>query len=211
MAIYGKIFLSRYLARNPWVHGHLWQIGTVVLAIMIVEIIRETRKNNPRQLATTIKSDPVSSQIVGRSALRQRSAVVSGSWIVASAATLRNAKRPLEVRAPKSLRIPLGVCLLMLLFATLGDFPYDFFVLLRVVIFVSCALTLTSIWKSKQASSWFWALLFIAVLYNPLLPIHLHRTTWIWLNISAIVVLVLFCAVLKSEDLTDNVGTARGR
>jgi hypothetical protein len=204
---YGRIILGRYLARNPWVQGHLWQIGTVVGAILILEMIRETRKNNPRKVQTLIKSAPVSTQIGGQSSLGNRTDVVAASSIAASAATLRNAKRRLEVNAPKSLRIPLILSLLMLLFAALGDFPYDFFVLLRVVIFVTCGLAFTSIWKAKRTSSWLWVLVFIAVLYNPLLPVHLHRTTWIWLNVSAFAVLGLFCLVLKSVDSTDSVVT----
>jgi hypothetical protein len=204
---YGRIILSRYLARSPWVQGHLWQIGTVIGAILIVEMIRETRKNNPRKVQTPINSVPVSSQIKDQSSLGQPKEMVAASSIVPSKAPLWNDQRRWEIKAPKSLRIPLGISLLMLLFAALGDFPYDFFVLLRVVIFVTCGLAFISIWKSKRTSSWLWVLLLIAVLYNPLLPIHLHRITWIWLNVTALIALGLFRAVLKSEDFTDHVGT----
>jgi hypothetical protein len=79
-----------------------------------------------------------------------------------------------------------------LAFAAFADMPYDFFVLLRVLVFLTCVILLAALWKAQLVSGWFCLVTGIALLYNPLLPIHLHRDTWSWINIVTIV----FCALV---------------
>jgi len=106
----------------------------------------------------------------------------------------------LKVEAPKSLRIPLIISLGFLIFAVSGNWSYDFFVLLRVVIFTTCIISLVAIWKANRSSNWLGVLVAIGVIYNPLLALHLHRPTWNWLNWVAIIVLGLLCNLLKPEQ-----------
>jgi len=105
-----------------------------------------------------------------------------------------------RVEAPKGLRIPLGISLVFLICAVVGDWPYDFFVLLRVVIFTSSIIALVAIWKADRSSNWLGVLLATVVIYNPLLSLHLHKSTWNYLNWAAIIVLGLLCSVLKPEQ-----------
>jgi hypothetical protein len=38
----------------------------------------------------------------------------------------------------------------------------------------------------------------IALLYNPLLPIHLHRDTWAWINIATVAVFCALTALIRA-------------
>lgn len=91
-------------------------------------------------------------------------------------------RKRLLIDAPKGLRIPLGIAVAFLLCGIVGDWAYDFFVLLRIDVFTTCVIVLSAIWKAERSNHWLGVLLAIVVLYNPLLPIHLHKETWSWLN-----------------------------
>jgi hypothetical protein len=107
----------------------------------------------------------------------------------------------LKVEAPTGLRIPLVMSVIALIIAIFADMPYDFFVLLRVLIFVTCIACATTLWKSGQAGTiWLWIMVTIAVVYNPLLPIHLKRETWEWINIATIPVFCLLCFLIKQHQ-----------
>jgi hypothetical protein len=83
----------------------------------------------------------------------------------------------LRVVTAGSLRIPLTLSLAALIVAIFVDLPYDFFVLLRVIVFVTGIIALAALWKTDRSTNWVWILLTVTVLYNPVLPIHLHRET----------------------------------
>jgi hypothetical protein len=75
----------------------------------------------------------------------------------------------------------------MVLFGALGRWPYGYYQLLR---FIVCGVSLyvaymAYIWKKQWATCLFGI---IAVLFNPLIPIHLSRELWQPID--------LFCAVL---------------
>lgn len=116
-------------------------------------------------------------------------------------------RRRLRVVAPKSLRIPLLASLSALALAVFGDLPYDFFVLLRVLVFITCCMSLAIIWRYDRTSNWIWVFISIAVLYNPFLLIHLHKSTWSWINFIAFIVLGLFCLILKPIEVSHTEST----
>jgi hypothetical protein len=89
-----------------------------------------------------------------------------------------------------NLRIPLVLSTLALALAAFAEMPYDFFLLLRVLVFLTCAIVMVALWKAQIVSGWFWLIAGIALTYNPLLPIHLHRETWVWINIATIAIFV---------------------
>jgi hypothetical protein len=71
-------------------------------------------------------------------------------------------------------------------------------VLLRVVVCTTCIIAVGGIWKART-TIWLWVLIATAVIYNPLLPIHLHQSTWIWLNWAALFAVGVLCSALKSK------------
>jgi hypothetical protein len=64
-----------------------------------------------------------------------------------------------------------------LLFGALGRHQYDYYVLLRVA---TCAAGAYSGYLAAEQGKrpWAWTLGVIAVLFNPLVPVHLSRSAW---------------------------------
>ena len=91
----------------------------------------------------------------------------------------------------KKLVIPCIVASLMLILA-LFDMPYGYYTLLRIIVCGIGVFVAISAYNSRK----FWAIYlfgFIAVLFNPLVPIHLDREIWQTIDI---VCAVLFCGAL---------------
>ena len=93
----------------------------------------------------------------------------------------------------KRLVIPCIVASLMLILALL-DMPYGYYTLLRLVVCGMGVFVAIFAYNSRK----FWAVYlfgFIAVLFNPLVPIHLDREIWRGIDI---VCAVLFCGALPA-------------
>lgn len=66
---------------------------------------------------------------------------------------------------------------LLLFLAVFGDFPYSFFQLLRVAVFVFAVFIAVQAHKAeKESMAWLFGA--VAFLFNPLFPIHLSRSIW---------------------------------
>ena len=63
------------------------------------------------------------------------------------------------------------------LLGALGRWPYDYYVVLRVVTCASAAFVAFNAHK-WQRMRWLWLFGGIAILFNPLVPVHLSRVTW---------------------------------
>mgnify|MGYP001072638627 CR=1 FL=1 len=72
--------------------------------------------------------------------------------------------------------IPSLIAAIMLL-AALGKWPYGYFILLRWVVTASAVFVAIVALNTKQYwGIWLFGLL--AILFNPIAPVHLNRTTW---------------------------------
>ena len=68
-----------------------------------------------------------------------------------------------------------------LLFVAIFGLPYDYYTFLRLAI---TGLSLYAAFELLEKGSVnFWVMLFIALLFNPLIPIHLSKGIWILINI----------------------------
>lgn len=89
-----------------------------------------------------------------------------------------------------------------MLFIGLGDLPYGYYTLLRILV---CASTAYLAWQHYNycAELTWWTLLlgFIAVLFNPIIPIHLERE--IWAPIDVISAAVLIVHMIKSQKILE--------
>lgn len=65
----------------------------------------------------------------------------------------------------------------IMLFLAIGYWPYDYYVILRLVV---CGVAVYGL-VTLMEKSWPWASAFgvMAVLWNPLFPIHLSKEAWI--------------------------------
>jgi uncharacterized membrane protein YccC len=93
--------------------------------------------------------------------------------------------------------IPAVIAVLMLL-AALGHWPYGYYQFLRLVV---CGTGLYVAWLLAYSSKYPWTAWFfvpIAILFNPLVPVHLSRDTWQLIDPICAVVFLLACIVAKA-------------
>ena len=58
------------------------------------------------------------------------------------------------------------------------------------------------VWRGTvQGIKWAWALVPLAILFNPVAPLHFSRSTWQTLDIVAAVVLVSAASVMETATL----------
>jgi hypothetical protein len=82
----------------------------------------------------------------------------------------------------------------MLFFAVTGRHPYSFYTLLR---WICCAAFAYSAFTASEKNrvAWVWIFGVLAVLFNPIVPVHLQRDTWQivdWGTIGVIVIAATF-------------------
>lgn len=88
---------------------------------------------------------------------------------------------------------------ILLLLAIPSGWPYDFYILLRWVIFISSLIVALGFHKSKITA---WALIFgaIAFLFNPIIPVYLNKPSWVLIDfVSATLFFLAGYSVKKAE------------
>jgi hypothetical protein len=93
--------------------------------------------------------------------------------------------------------IPQAIAVVMLLWALNPENPYGYYVLLR---FVCCAvfvyLAIEALNQKKEGCVWVFGV--TAVIYNPLIRIHLTREIWSVVNIVTIILAIYSTFILKA-------------
>jgi hypothetical protein len=158
---------AKLLGQIPFVNNHVWMLAEKGIKLL------QTRTPKPSHRSEF------------REALFELTRAVVGA--------LGRARLDLS----KGLIFPLIASITTLFIAVFGDVPYDFFMLLRVLVFITCAIVAVGLFRIDAIAKWFWIVVAIALLYNPLLPIHLHRSTWEWINIVTIPVFATLSILLR--------------
>jgi hypothetical protein len=78
----------------------------------------------------------------------------------------------------------------MLAWALVPTNPYGYYVLLRVMICAICAYLAFAAFEQQQLG-WVWVLAITAVVYNPVIRVHLNREIWSGVNIATMILLAL--------------------
>ena len=87
----------------------------------------------------------------------------------------------------------------MLLLA-LADWPYGYYILLRFVVCGSAAfVAYLGYLINKQWIIWTFGI--IAVLFNPLILIHLNRELWAFIDVIVAVIFVVSIFIFKSKKI----------
>jgi hypothetical protein len=86
-----------------------------------------------------------------------------------------------------------------MLLAALGDWPYGYFQLLR---FVVCGAGAYVAWVSYHSRyAWAaWPFGFVAILFNPLAPVHLSRATWQPVDLACAALFLLAAATRRQSS-----------
>src|SRR5262245_692633 len=84
----------------------------------------------------------------------------------------------------------------MLVYAALEKHPYRYYTLLR---WICCPVFAYSAFTAHENNRLPWAWIFgvLALLYNPILRVHLDRTTWTGVNWVTVAVLVVAAIVFR--------------
>ena len=89
-----------------------------------------------------------------------------------------------------------------LLFWALGGHPYGYYTLLR---FIVCGVTAYGAWFAYQLDKkgWVWCLGIIAILFNPIFPVHMDRGTWAIVDIGVAIILLVSLFGLRRPEISD--------
>lgn len=110
------------------------------------------------------------------------------------------ARAPVDNRRLVALRhhASVWVAPAILLIAALFPWPYGYYGLLRLAVFVVSAWIAYEQWRFDDAvSGWVVAFGGVALLYNPFMPVHLTREIWSVLNIATAVLFLAHLRALK--------------
>ena len=83
-------------------------------------------------------------------------------------------------------------------FVAVADLPYGFYVLLRWIV-CATATALAFDFFRLRIIGWVWGIGILAVLFNPLVPIHFNRETWRILDVLAGIILLISGRVASTK------------
>jgi hypothetical protein len=84
-----------------------------------------------------------------------------------------------------------------MLLAAIGRWPYGYFVLMRWVVCSSAVFVAVVAYKGRRYwGTWLYGLL--ALLFNPIIPVHLSRGTWRPLDVVAGIAMVI--SIVQSSE-----------
>ena len=90
---------------------------------------------------------------------------------------------------------------IIVLLGALGNHPYSYYTLLR---FVVCGVNAYGAYFAKEIDKigWAWALGIIAVIFNPIFPIHLDRDTWVIIEVGVAVFMFFTLFFIRNSKHT---------
>jgi hypothetical protein len=99
----------------------------------------------------------------------------------------------------KKIWIPQAIAGPMLAWALKPANPYGYYMLLRIACCAVCTYLAVAA-ASAGKTPWTWALSIFAVLYNPIMRVHLTRDIWSVVNVVTIIVLAVSIAQLERKE-----------
>ena len=93
--------------------------------------------------------------------------------------------------------IPAAVAALAL-FAALGEWPYGYYTLLRLVVCGAGAYTAFVMYQwQKPGLAWLFG--FVAVLFNPVVTVHLSRSLWCPIDLSCPILFAIVALIVNKR------------
>jgi hypothetical protein len=104
----------------------------------------------------------------------------------------------------KSIPWPVWFVPPILLVAATAHLPYGYYTFIRVVVFgIAGVIAFVGFRDRPLVRVWSIPIALIGALFNPLVPVYLHRQTWFWLDLGAAAVFVahlIFVRVARAPD-----------
>lgn len=88
----------------------------------------------------------------------------------------------------------------MLLLAVFHGLPYTYFRILRWVIVIVGAINAYQEYESGK-TGWMWIMIVISILFNPIAPIYLTKSTWSIIDVITAVFMFSYISTNKNEKL----------
>jgi len=87
----------------------------------------------------------------------------------------------------------------LMLLQALDRNPYDYYTILRWVV---CGVAIYVTWLALVAEkvSWAWVYGIMAVMFNPIVPIHLNKQAWAPIDLAAAALMVISIFTVKPES-----------
>jgi hypothetical protein len=96
-----------------------------------------------------------------------------------------------HIKASVILRLISGILLLL----AIGSHPYSYYTLLRWIVSGTSFFTAWT-FSMNEKRSWTWTFSIIGILFNPIAPVYLDKSTW---QLIDVVTSLLFFASLKRD------------
>ncbi|MCZ2223431.1 MAG: hypothetical protein LC122_07350 [Chitinophagales bacterium] len=95
-------------------------------------------------------------------------------------------------KASVILRLISGILLLI----AIGSHPYSYYILLRWIV---CGTSLFSGWVFSEIKqhNWAWAFFIIGILFNPIIPVYLDKTSWVLIDLISAALLFYSLKFIK--------------
>lgn len=103
----------------------------------------------------------------------------------------------------KKKNIALLIAAAFLFLAMFDGWPYGFFTLLRFVVFALTAYVAWLAYEAKQ-EKYTWIFGFLAVIFNPFIPLYFGRDFWVIIDLIVAVFLIISIFVFKFPKKIDN-------
>jgi hypothetical protein len=100
----------------------------------------------------------------------------------------------------KTQAVPAAASIVLLLLAAFMNLPYGFYMFLRVVV-CTCATFAAAGANKFGKTSWTWIMVGVAVTFNPVLPLHMHKADWRVFNLTGAAIFVVWItAIAKTQS-----------
>ena len=96
----------------------------------------------------------------------------------------------------KKKNIALLIAATFLFLALFDGWPCGFFTLLKFVVFVAMGYTVWVAYKARQ-EKWIWIFGFLAVVFNPFIPLYFGRDFWIVVDFLVAIFLIISIFLFK--------------
>lgn len=103
----------------------------------------------------------------------------------------------------KSKNIATIISVVLLILSVIGRWPYGFYTLLRIIVF-GTTVYLSWLAYRNEKQSWAWVFGFIALIFNPLIPLYLDRDLWKAIDLIVAVFLMVSSFVFKVNQIWEN-------
>lgn len=82
--------------------------------------------------------------------------------------------------------------------AAIARWPYGYYTFMRIIVCGFCGYLAYLSWTEQPPSrGWSLVLGTTAIVFNPLIPLHLNRGIWFWFNIAAAAIIIMHLIAVR--------------